>query len=175
MKINLEIQKKHFYIFLSVMVVIGIIFLVKAAVPNPGHSVTQIDFSPDFSIGGKVTFNNIARGWSLMGSSLSGLCFSEAKGLAGFPGYAGVAGNFYQNGTSIWTSGQHTGTEVCTTAGYNRCVGAYQINLYDKSFDIVYSGASSCTIGYPYNRLIGPGWDWSTTYPIGVCCTQIAV
>ncbi len=178
MEIKINFEKKHLYFLVGFLVVIGAILLVKAIVPNPGHPVTEVDLSQDFSIGGSVTFNKLVNSWNVMGWSLAGLCFSDAKSTLGasFPGYASVAGNFDRDSNPIWTTGQHTGNEVCNSLGssYNRCIGYYEVNLFDgiEVVDLPIAG-DGCNDQRSYNHFIGPQWDWGTTYAVAVCCSKV--
>ncbi len=45
MKLKINIDKKHFFILLGAILLLGILGVVYAIVPNPGHSTDQIDWS----------------------------------------------------------------------------------------------------------------------------------
>src|SRR3989344_2580785 len=157
MEIKINFEKKHLYFLVGFLVVIGAILLVKAVVPNPGHPVTEVDLSQDFSIDGNVDFNKFADGWSLIGWSLAGVCFEQAQSLGaavGFDGTSGVAGNFDENGVSTFISGAKTGTQLCNDAGYNNCVRVYEMSLNRGG---VYTGAifevqenTNCGVTYQF-------------------------
>ena len=159
MEIKINFEKKHLYFLVGFLVVIGAILLVKAVVPNPGHPVTEVDLSQDFSIDGNVDFNKFADGWNLIGWSLTGICFEAARTNPSFDGTSGIAGNFDENGNVIYLTPK-TGTQICNNAGYNTCVKWYSTGINrggaftGATFDV--QEGIDCGVSHPYTTIIGP-------------------
>ena len=127
MQIKINFGKKHLYFLVGFLVLIGAILLVKAVIPNPGHPVNEIDLSQDFSIDGSVTFNKLIKSWNVMGWSLAGLCFSDAKSTLGasFPGYfySGPALPGSKDATAHYPAGHATPSRIQKSCAQNpeRC------------------------------------------------------
>jgi len=172
MELKLNIQKKHLYVLVSVLVVIGVILIVRATVPNPGHPPSEIDFTQTTEFNGTLKANNYAEGWSMIAWSLTSVCFQNATHAPGFNGASGVAGNFNGAGGVAFVTPK-TGTEICQLAHYNTCVADYYVGIGKQagyaSFDVQ---TGNCATNRQYYEVVGPLMD-SATYHHIYCCTSV--
>jgi len=128
MKIEVNIEKKHFFMILSGILVLIAVFAVQAFTDgnggNPavmGHSVDEIDWNniipTNIAVNGTVSSNSMVTGGiSAAGQvSVSSLCFNGANCQSGWPASGGVhVGSSY----TIGPYSDITGGLICNAGSY---------------------------------------------------------
>jgi len=100
MKLEVNLDKKHFFVLLGAILILAGAIYVYAAVPNPGHSLGEIDVTTSYSCGTGEYLKSI----DLETGSV--VCEEDAIGSGGGGGSSGTSINPLPNGPVILKNGE---------------------------------------------------------------------